>query len=45
VRIAAFGQNGPAIDAMLQDRFNANALALDAERRRHRTRGPLQGIP
>jgi amidase len=48
-RIAAFDQHGPAINAMLQDRFNSNALAearaLDAERRHGRTRGALHGIP
>ena len=46
-RIAAFDKQGPAINAMV--RLNPNALAearaLDRERRRRHTRGPLHGIP
>ena len=46
-RITAFDDQGPAINAMV--RMNPNALAearaLDRERRRGRTRGPLHGIP
>ena len=46
-RIAAYNQQGPAINSMI--RLNPNAIAearaLDAERRRGRTRGPLHGIP
>jgi amidase len=46
-RISAFDKQGPAINAMI--RLNPNALddarAMDSERRRGRTRGPLHGIP
>jgi Asp-tRNA(Asn)/Glu-tRNA(Gln) amidotransferase A subunit family amidase len=46
-RIAAFDQQGPALNAMirLNPRARAEAAALDAERRRGRVRGPLHGIP
>lgn len=46
-RIEAYDKQGPAINAMI--RMNPNAMAearaLDAERRRGRSRGPLHGIP
>ena len=46
-RIAAFDQDGPRLNAVLALNPNAEAVAaaLDAERRRGRTRGPLHGIP
>jgi amidase len=46
-RIAAFDQAGPGLNAVLalNPRAEAVAAALDAERRRGRTRGPLHGIP
>ena len=46
-RIAAFDQVGPRLNAVLalNPRAEAVAAALDAERRRGRTRGPLHGIP
>jgi amidase len=46
-RIDAYDKRGPAINAMI--RLNPNAIAdaraLDAERRRGRSRGPLHGVP
>ena len=46
-RIAAYDQQGPAINAMIRLNPNARADArrLDDERRRGRVRGPLHGIP
>ncbi|HZI82029.1 MAG TPA: amidase family protein [Vicinamibacterales bacterium] len=46
-RIAAFDQAGPRLNAVLalNPRAEAVAAALDAERRRGRTRGLLHGIP
>ena len=46
-RIAALDQAGPALNAVLALHPDAEAMAsaLDAERRRGRTRGPLHGIP
>jgi len=46
-RIEAFDQAGPALNAVisLHPRAEALASALDAERRRGKTRGPLHGIP
>jgi amidase len=46
-RIAAFDQAGPRLNAViaLNPRAEAVAVALDAERRRGRSRGPLHGIP
>jgi Asp-tRNA(Asn)/Glu-tRNA(Gln) amidotransferase A subunit family amidase len=46
-RIEAYDEQGPSLNAL--NTINQNALnearALDRERRRHRTRGPLHGIP
>ena len=46
-RIEALDQAGPALNAViaLHPRAEAIASALDAERRRGKTRGPLHGIP
>jgi Asp-tRNA(Asn)/Glu-tRNA(Gln) amidotransferase A subunit family amidase len=46
-RIAAYDQQGPALNAMirLNPRARADASALDAERARQGARGPLHGIP
>jgi Asp-tRNA(Asn)/Glu-tRNA(Gln) amidotransferase A subunit family amidase len=46
-RIEAFDREGPRLNAViaLNPRADAVAAALDAERRRGRTRGPLHGIP
>jgi amidase len=46
-RIDALDQAGPALNAViaLHPQAEAMASALDAERRRGRTRGPLHGIP
>src|SRR6185503_7163723 len=46
-RIEAFDQAGPRLNAViaLNPRAEAVAAALDAERRRGRTRGPLHGVP
>ena len=46
-RIEAFDQAGPRLNAViaLNPRAEAVAAALDAERRKGRTRGPLHGIP
>jgi amidase len=46
-RIAAYDQQGPALNAMvaLNRDAAAQADALDAERRAGRVRGPLHGIP
>jgi amidase len=46
-RIAALDQAGPRLNAVLalNPEAEAVAAALDAERRRGRTRGPLHGIP
>ena len=46
-RIAAFDQQGPALNAVLYLNPNAVQMAadLDAERATGRLRGPLQGIP
>src|SRR6185503_683718 len=46
-RIDALDQAGPRLNAVLALNPNAEAVAaaLDAERRRGRTRGPLHGIP
>jgi len=46
-RIAAYDQRGPALNAMirLNPAARREAIALDAERRRGRVRGPLHGIP
>jgi Asp-tRNA(Asn)/Glu-tRNA(Gln) amidotransferase A subunit family amidase len=46
-RIAAYDQAGPRVNAVLAINPNAaaDAGALDSERKRGRTRGPLHGIP
>jgi Asp-tRNA(Asn)/Glu-tRNA(Gln) amidotransferase A subunit family amidase len=46
-RIAAYDQIGPLVNAViaLHPNATADARALDDERRRGRTRGPLHGIP
>ena len=46
-RIAAYDQEGPALNAIIRLNPNArrDAIALDAERARGRVRGPLHGIP
>ena len=46
-RIAAYDQQGPALNAMIRLNPSARreAAALDAERRRGTVRGPLHGIP
>ncbi len=46
-RIRAYDQTGPALNAIIRLNPNArrDALALDAERRRAKVRGPLHGIP
>lgn len=46
-RIAAYGQQGPALNAMimLNPRAREEAEALDRERSRGNVRGPLHGIP
>lgn len=46
-RIAAYDQQGPALNAMirLNPRARDEAAALDAERRTRGLRGPLHGIP
>src|SRR5580765_8742661 len=46
-RIAAYDQAGPRVNAVLAINPNAaaDARALDDERRRGRTRGPLHGVP
>lgn len=46
-RIAAYEAQGPALNAMIRLNPNARAeaAALDDERRRGRSRGPLHGIP
>ncbi len=46
-RIAAYGRQGPALNAMimLNPRARAEAEALDRERSRGNVRGPLHGIP
>jgi Asp-tRNA(Asn)/Glu-tRNA(Gln) amidotransferase A subunit family amidase len=46
-RIAAYDQAGPGLNSVLSVNPNAlaNARALDAERRRRGSRGPLHGIP
>jgi Asp-tRNA(Asn)/Glu-tRNA(Gln) amidotransferase A subunit family amidase len=46
-RIAAYDQQGPALNAliMLNPRARAEAEALDRERSRGNVRGPLHGIP
>ncbi len=46
-RIAAYDHAGPALNAMirLNPHARADALALDAERRAGRVRGPMHGIP
>lgn len=46
-RIAAYDQQGPALNAMIRLNPNAerDAAALDRERRAGKVRGPLHGIP
>jgi Asp-tRNA(Asn)/Glu-tRNA(Gln) amidotransferase A subunit family amidase len=46
-RIAAYDQKGPALNAMIRVNPAAerDAVAMDAERRAGRVRGPLHGIP
>lgn len=46
-RIAAYDQNGPALNAVLfvNPRAGTDAAALDVERRTKGARGPLHGIP
>jgi amidase len=46
-RIAAYDQQGPALNAMIRLNPNAerDAATLDRERRAGRVRGPLHGIP
>jgi amidase len=46
-RIEAYDKNGPMINSViwLNDNARAEARALDAERRKKRSRGPLHGIP
>jgi len=46
-RIAAYDQAGPRVNAVLAINPNAaaDARALDDERKRGRTRGPLHGVP
>jgi Asp-tRNA(Asn)/Glu-tRNA(Gln) amidotransferase A subunit family amidase len=46
-RIAAYDHEGPALNAMirLNPHARADALALDAERKAGKVRGPLHGIP
>ena len=46
-RITAYDHAGPALNAVirLNPRARADAMALDAERRAGRVRGPLHGIP
>ena len=46
-RIAAYDQDGPALNAVirLNPRARSDAAALDAERQRGTVRGPLHGIP
>ncbi|MCI0437461.1 MAG: amidase [Gemmatimonadetes bacterium] len=46
-RIAAYDQDGPALNTIirLNPRARAEAAALDAERARGAVRGPLHGIP
>src|SRR6516165_6148919 len=46
-RIAAYDRHGPAINAIIALNPNAlvEALALDAERKAGKVRGPLHGIP
>lgn len=46
-RIAAYDQKGPALNAMIRVNPAAerDAIAMDAERRAGKVRGPLHGIP
>lgn len=46
-RIAAYDQQGPALNAMVRVNASAerDARAMDAERRAGKVRGPLHGIP
>jgi amidase len=46
-RIDAYNQNGPRLNALIRRNPNAlaDARALDAERRKKKSRGPLHGIP
>ena len=46
-RIAAYDHAGPSINAMLRlnSRARAEAVALDAERKAGKVRGPMHGIP
>ncbi len=46
-RIAAYDQKGPALNAMIRVNSAAerDAIAMDAERRAGKVRGPLHGIP
>jgi amidase len=46
-RIAAYDKSGPSINAIVWHNQNAlaEARALDAERRKNKSRGPLHGIP
>ena len=46
-RIAAYDHAGPSINAMLRlnPKAHAEAIALDAERKAGKVRGPLHGVP